>query len=855
MRNIFLTLLILFIQSTLPDNVNAQISEKKIIYCEYGYNDYEWKDTILTKMYGNEGWEYYYWGDFYYPNFNSLSLDSNVCMLFLANNEDNGFTTLLYENISEIESWVESGGNLFLYSKFNEGDTIVDVGFDNTFFYTYDDILCSNNDCPKIVDSSHVIFSGPFYPVDFPSLDAYYKDTYIGCTDCTILIIDSLSNNPVMIEKTWGAGKIIFASGGILFPSFDYLGNIVLSTTYQTNTLWYLSGCLHQQDDLGVIEVNNPFDKCHLTNTEEIQITIRNYGDLDKTNFNISYQVNDGEVVTEFFTDTIAGGFTGDYTFTTTADLTGQRFNSIKTWTTDALDTVPKNDTLIYKVKSFTPFSSTGFPSLVCPADSLITATPEFYPGIWSGDGITDSITGTFDPAIVGVGNSTEITYTYSIPVTYQMDSIAFAPYEDSDPTYLTLIGADEEEKIPIGFPFQFFNHVYDSLWVDINGFLSFDGYYIYSDEPPACYCGDSLTDLTYFDNYISVCAADLSQGVGSLSYETIGVAPYRKLIIDYTNVRYAYPATHYNTVQCILYEHTHQIEFQNTVIWGSDEFDYFNYPKQGFCNVGFEQEYITGDQNNLGYPFKVEEAAWLFTPDICDSIVYQTIHVSESDADFFPPSPLCGLDVDTLSTGISGLPTLWSTGDTTESIYIEEEGIYSVIIEGATCTFYDTIEIVFSDPVNLTLSSTPSLAGSNTGTASATALSGTPVFTYLWSNGQTTQTAENIASGLYNVLVTDSKGCFAEDSVFVDEYSLLTEFSGNTFIIYPIPADNYFTISDIAGKYPESVSLINISGKEIYTLHAVTEKYFASDIPDGFYVLQYILNGVNYRGKIVITH
>lgn len=821
----------------------AQVENNRIIFTESHEDMVLYFAANFNSIYGTDNWEYYFY-DYNLPSFSSLTLDSSICFLYVFDQTGYNITGFLNENLTELENWVYEGGNLLFNTYFiAEDDTLINFGFDSTFYVTDDD-HCYSGSCVEIADSNHVIFSGPYLPV----ADFFYPSPYTSISGIeldTLLKVDT--NECLIAEKNWGLGKVIFSvsMGPILSENYNLGANI----------LWYLSGCLHQQDDLGVIEINTPVNKCHLTHAEEIAVTIRNYGDLDKTNFNVSYQVNDGEIITELFTDTITGGFTGDYTFTTTADLTGQQFNSIKTWTTDALDTVTKNDTLIYKVKSFTPFSSTGFPSLVCPADSLITATPEFYPGIWSGDGITDSITGTFDPAIVGVGNSTEITYTYSIPVTYQMDSIAFAPYEDTDPTYLTLIGADEEEKIPIGFPFQFFNHVYDSLWVDINGFLSFDGYYIYSDEPPACYCGDSLIDLTYFDNYISVCAADLSQGVGSLSYETIGVAPYRKLIIDYTNVRYAYPATHYNTVQCILYEHTHQIEFQNTVIWGSDEFDYFNYPKQGFCNVGFEQEYITGDQNNLGYPFKVEEAAWLFTPDICDSIVYQTIHVNESDADFFPPSPLCGLDVDTLSTGISGWPTLWSTGDTTESIYIEEEGIYSVIIEGATCTFYDTIEIVFSDPVNLTLSSTPSLAGSNTGTASATALSGTPDFTYLWSNGQTTQTAENLASGLYNVLVTDSKGCFAEDSVFVDEYSSLTEFSGNAFIIYPIPADNYFTISDIAGKYPESVSLINISGKEIYTLHAVTEKYFASDIPDGFYVLQYILNGVNYRGKIVITH
>ena len=48
---------------------------------------------------------------------------------------------------------------------------------------------------------------------------------------------------------------------------------------------------------------------------------------------------------------------------------------------------------------------------------------------------------------------------------------------------------------------------------------------------------------------------------------------------------------------------------------------------------------------------------------------------------------------------------------------------------------------------------------GDNTGSAAVQALSGTPPYTYLWSNGQTSQTAINLVAGTYTVTVTDSKG------------------------------------------------------------------------------------------------
>ena len=36
----------------------------------------------------------------------------------------------------------------------------------------------------------------------------------------------------------------------------------------------------------------------------------------------------------------------------------------------------------------------------------------------------------------------------------------------------------------------------------------------------------------------------------------------------------------------------------------------------------------------------------------------------------------------------------------------------------------------------------------------------GTPPFTYEWSDGQTTQTANNLTAGDYSVTITDAKGC-----------------------------------------------------------------------------------------------
>ncbi|MBL7983769.1 MAG: hypothetical protein JNM91_02160 [Flavobacteriales bacterium] len=62
---------------------------------------------------------------------------------------------------------------------------------------------------------------------------------------------------------------------------------------------------------------------------------------------------------------------------------------------------------------------------------------------------------------------------------------------------------------------------------------------------------------------------------------------------------------------------------------------------------------------------------------------------------------------------------------------------------------------------------------GGADGSITATA-DGTPGFTYVWSNGQTTQTAVGLAAGSYSVTVTDANGCEASNTFQVGQPSAL---------------------------------------------------------------------------------
>ncbi len=87
-------------------------------------------------------------------------------------------------------------------------------------------------------------------------------------------------------------------------------------------------------------------------------------------------------------------------------------------------------------------------------------------------------------------------------------------------------------------------------------------------------------------------------------------------------------------------------------------------------------------------------------------------------------------------------------------------------------CT--DTVTVTVTVNPGFTLSvatSSPETCGDVDGTATAgTPSGGTSPFTYLWSNGQTTQTATGLLPGNYTVVVTDANGCTSSQVVAVTQ-------------------------------------------------------------------------------------
>jgi large repetitive protein len=96
--------------------------------------------------------------------------------------------------------------------------------------------------------------------------------------------------------------------------------------------------------------------------------------------------------------------------------------------------------------------------------------------------------------------------------------------------------------------------------------------------------------------------------------------------------------------------------------------------------------------------------------------------------------------------------------------------GTYGLTVSDATgCIKTSSIVINSVASFNLTGNKTDASCGNNDGTASvATSLGGVAPFTYLWSNGRTTASINNLPAGNYTVSVTDATGCVGTTTVSV---------------------------------------------------------------------------------------
>ena len=116
-------------------------------------------------------------------------------------------------------------------------------------------------------------------------------------------------------------------------------------------------------------------------------------------------------------------------------------------------------------------------------------------------------------------------------------------------------------------------------------------------------------------------------------------------------------------------------------------------------------------------------------------------------------------------SGGTGNLTYAWNTGDTGPTISNLAPGTYEVTATDANGCTETTTATVNAFGCNFAVSASSTDAncdGAPTGSATANVPGSPDEYTYLWSNGATTQTVDNLPAGTYSVTVTDGFNCAA---------------------------------------------------------------------------------------------
>ena len=124
-----------------------------------------------------------------------------------------------------------------------------------------------------------------------------------------------------------------------------------------------------------------------------------------------------------------------------------------------------------------------------------------------------------------------------------------------------------------------------------------------------------------------------------------------------------------------------------------------------------------------------------------------------------------------------------WSTGAKTQDLSGLPAGSYSVRITDANRCL-KTIAETITEPeelvVNVSSVKNNNCHGDRKGSISINSTGGIAPYTYKWSNGSTLVNLDSLATGKYNVIVTDSKGCIGKAEAEIEEPKMLSAILDN---------------------------------------------------------------------------
>ena len=217
-----------------------------------------------------------------------------------------------------------------------------------------------------------------------------------------------------------------------------------------------------------------------------------------------------------------------------------------------------------------------------------------------------------------------------------------------------------------------------------------------------------------------------------------------------------------------------------------------------------------------------------------------------------------------TVSSGTPPYSYQWNTGATTEDIFDLAAGVYTIFItDAAACNFLASYTITEPDALAVQFTSIPPSSTSTVnGQLIANVSGGVPPYGYEWSNGANGPVNENLASGLYELKVTDARQCIWQDSVWLDFSTSANDLNSSAYLnIYPNPAQHWLSIALSTKSNDEqyTIKLLDIKGVPmVQAVLSAKAKIWTLEVnkwPAGIYWLQLQSPSTQLTKKIVIVH
>lgn len=149
----------------------------------------------------------------------------SVCFVMLEGSDANALAlnTFLTNNLTLIESWVNAGGRLFINAAPNQGGNI-NLGFNGTLLN-----YANPSSTATAVNVNDPIFLGPNLPTATFFTGSSYSHAWISGVDLNVLLSGDIGQS-ILASKNWGSGVVFF--GGITQPNFH-------TPTTEAINLWY----------------------------------------------------------------------------------------------------------------------------------------------------------------------------------------------------------------------------------------------------------------------------------------------------------------------------------------------------------------------------------------------------------------------------------------------------------------------------------------------------------------------------------------------------------------------------------------------------------------------------------------